>query len=246
MRFIDEFRNPELVQKLVNQIRRQARRPVRIMEFCGGHTHAIFRFGLRQMLAPLVEMRAGPGCPVCVTASADLDRAIAMADLPGVILTTYGDMLRVPGHDGTLQDARARGADVRMVYSPSDAVDIARKNPGREVIFLGVGFETTAPGAAASLLQAEREGVDNFSLLSLHKLTPPAMRAILDAGEVHVDGILGPGHVTAVIGTQAWEFLPSEYAIPCAVSGFEPVDLLGAISALVEDVMSGLPRVVNA
>ncbi len=240
MRFIDEFRDPALARRLVDQIRhastRPATRPVRLMEFCGGHTHAIFNFGLRELLAPNVDLRSGPGCPVCVTAAVDLNYAIALAEVPDVILTTFGDMVRVPGSEGTLQDARARGADVRIVYSPLDALEIARQNPEKQVIFLGVGFETTAPAIAATALQAEAEGLANFSVLSLHKLTPPAMRAILDAGEVALDGIIGPGHVSAVIGSRAWEFLPRDYAMPCAVAGFEPLDILGAVAALVRAV----------
>mgnify|MGYP000954801610 CR=1 FL=1 len=247
MKFIDEFRDPELARRLIAEIRHEAVHPVRLMEFCGGHTHAIFRFGLRQMLAPHVELRSGPGCPVCVTAAVDLDRAFALAEVPDVILTTFGDMVRVPGSRGaTLQDARARGADVRIVYSPLDALDVARKQPERQVVFLGVGFETTAPTVAATLLQAEAEHLPNFSVLSLHKLTPPAMRAILEAGEVHLDGIIGPGHVSAVIGSDAWAFLPQAYGIPCAVSGFEPLDLLGAIAALVRSAIRQEPAVVNA
>lgn len=250
MKFIDEFRDPALARTLVAQIRGEVAahpeiRPVRLMEFCGGHTHAIFRFGLRQLLAGDVEMRSGPGCPVCVTAAGDLDRAIAMAEVPDVILATFGDMVRVPGSRGTLQDSRAAGADVRIVYSPLDALQIAREHPAREVVFLGVGFETTAPGVAATLLEAERSAVHNFSVLSLHKLTPPAMRAILDAGEVALDGIIGPGHVSAVVGSDAWTFLPEAYGMPCAVSGFEPLDLLGAIAALVHATATKAPAVFN-
>lgn len=251
MKYIDEFRDPALARKVIAQIHataahRDSAHPIRLMEFCGGHTHAISRFGLRELLAPVVELRSGPGCPVCVTAAADLDRAIAMADVPGVILATFGDMVRVPGsRRQTLQDAAARGADVRIVYSPQDALDMARHHPQQEVIFLGVGFETTAPGIAAALLQAEAEALPNFSLLSLHKLTPPAMRAILDAGETTLDGIIGPGHVSAVIGSEAWAFLPREYAIPCAVSGFEPLDILSAIGALVQAVVERKPAVIN-
>ncbi len=250
MKYIDEFRNPALARTLIAQIhataaRRGQAQPIRLMEFCGGHTHAISRFGLRELLSPAVELRSGPGCPVCVTAAADLDRAIALADVPGVILATFGDMVRVPGSAGTLYDARGRGADVRIVYSPLDALAIARLHPQRQVVFLGVGFETTAPGIAAALLQAEAEGTKNFSLYSLHKLTPPAMRAILTAGEVALDGIIGPGHVSAIIGSAAWEFLPREYAIPCAVAGFEPLDILSAIHALVQAIVTGEPAVIN-
>lgn len=215
------------------------------MEFCGGHTHAILRFGLRELLAPAIELRSGPGCPVCVTSATDLNHAIGLAEVPGVILTTFGDMLRVPGSRGTLQEACARGADVRVIYSPLDALEIARRNPQRPVVFLGVGFETTAPGIAAALLQAETDDLPNFSVLSLHKLTPPAMRAILEAGEVALDGIIGPGHVSAVIGSEAWEFLPREYGIACAVSGFEPLDILSAIGALVRAAIAEEPAVIN-
>jgi hydrogenase expression/formation protein HypD len=251
MKFIDEFRDPALARRLVDQIRhavagRAARAsPIRLMEFCGGHTHAIFRFGLREMLTGMVEMRSGPGCPVCVTSGSDLDAAIALAEIPGVILATFGDMMRVPGSRGTLQESRAAGGDVRMVYSPLDAVAMARDNPQREVVFLGVGFETTAPGIAAAVLRAEEEQTPNFSVLSMHKLTPPAMRAILDAGEVALDGIIGPGHVSAVIGSNAWSFLPTEYGMSCAVSGFEPLDLLAAVASLVEAVTTGTPGVFN-
>ena len=248
MKFIDEFRDPVLARNLIAEIQREAAArtdPIFLMEFCGGHTHAIFRFGLRQILSDAVEMRSGPGCPVCVTAARDLDRAIAMASVEGVILATFGDMIRVPGSHDTLQDARARGADVRIVYSPRDALDLARNYPDRHVVFLGVGFETTAPGIAAALMEAESLGLPNFYVLSLHKLTPPAMRAILDAGEVSLDGIIGPGHVSSVIGSDAWAFLPADYDIPCAVAGFEPLDLLGAIAALVRASVHGTPDVFN-
>lgn len=246
MKYIDEFRNPELAKQLLARIAARARTPVSLMEFCGGHTHSIMRSGLRQLLPPTIEMLSGPGCPVCVTAAADLDRAIAMASLPGVILATFGDMVRVPGSRGSLSSAKARGADVRIVYSTLDALRIARRNPTRSVIFLGVGFETTAPTVAASLLQAEAEGLKNYYVLSLHKLTPPATRAILDGGEVNLSGIIGPGHVTTIIGSDAWNFLASEYNIPCAVAGFESLDVLRAVAALVEMVEEGRPAVVNA
>ncbi len=246
MKFIDEFRDPRLARSLVERIRQRARKPMRLMEFCGGHTHAILRFGIRQALPPTVEMLSGPGCPVCVTAAADLDRAIAMAGVPGVILATFGDMIRVPGSRESLQQAKARGADIRIVYSPLDAVRLAEQNPSRPVIFLGVGFETTAPGVAASVLDAHARGVGNYYVLCLHKLTPPATRAILDSGEVNLSGVLGPGHVTTVIGTKAWEFLPREYGVPIAIAGFEPLDILRGISLLVERIAEGEARVDNA
>ncbi|MBC7232828.1 MAG: hydrogenase formation protein HypD [Chloroflexi bacterium] len=245
MKYIDEFRDPEKAQRLLHLIHKRSTHPVRLMEFCGGHTHAIFKFGLRQLLPCTVTLLSGPGCPVCVTASSDLDRAIAMAHLPGVIVATFGDMMRVPGSNGTLQDAKAQGADVRMVYSSLDALSIARANPDRPLIFLAIGFETTAPTVAAAILQAQEEDVDNFFILSLHKLTPPATKAILDAGEVNLSGIIGPGHVTTVIGADSWNFLPNDYGIPCAIAGFEPLDILWAIYALVDMIEAHTPAVSN-
>jgi hydrogenase expression/formation protein HypD len=228
---------------LVERIQAYHGPPLRFMEFCGGHTHAIMRYGIRNLMSPNIELLSGPGCPVCVSATADLDRAIALAGVPGVVLCTFGDMIRVPGSRESLQEAKARGADVRIVYSALDAAEIARKNPSRQVVMLGVGFETTAPTVAASVLQAEKEGLDNFFVLSLHKLTPPATRAVLDSGELRLDGIIGPGHVTTIIGENAWQFLPEEYGLPCAISGFEPLDILQAIARLVEMAANGQPAV---
>jgi hydrogenase expression/formation protein HypD len=245
MRYIDEFRDPALARQLLARIEKRSTCPARLMEFCGGHTHAIMRYGLRTLLPDTVDLRSGPGCPVCVTANADLDRAIALAQVPGLILTTFGDMVRVPGSSQSLQDAKATGADVRMVYSTLDALGIARQNPTRPVVFLGVGFETTAPTIAAAILQAAAEGVENFSVLSLHKLTPPATRAILDAGEIALNGIIGPGHVTTIIGAGAWEFLPTEYNMPVAIAGFEPLDILRAVADLVDMIEDGHPDVAN-
>jgi hydrogenase expression/formation protein HypD len=252
MKYIDEFRNPDAVRRLLGWIRDRSTRPVRLMEFCGGHTHAVLKYGLRQLLPPAVRLLSGPGCPVCVTASSDVDRAIALAHLPGVVMSTFGDMMRVPGSSvgkasgRSLQDAKAQGADVRMVYSTLDALSISRGNPDREVIFLAIGFETTAPTVAAAVLQAQAEGLENFSVLSLHKLTPPATKAILDAGEVQLSGIIGPGHVTTIIGSNAWEFLPHDYGISCSIAGFEPVDILQAIYFLVDSIEKNTPAVRNA
>ncbi len=246
MKYIDEFRDPALARTLLGRIRERSTRPVRLMEFCGGHTHAIMRYGLREMLPPTVELRSGPGCPVCVTANRDLDHAIALAEVPGLILTTFGDMVRVPGSQQSLQDARATGCDVRLVYSTLDALQIARDNPARAVVFLGVGFETTAPTIAVAIVQAAEEGLDNFSVLSLHKLTPPATRAILDAGEIALQGIIGPGHVTTIIGADAWTFLPSDYRVPVGVAGFESLDILRAVADLVDMIEDGRPAVSNS
>jgi len=246
VKYIDEFRNPELARKLVSLIRSLSTRPVKLMEFCGGHTHAILKYGIRQLVPPTVEMLSGPGCPVCVTDNRDLDFALALARLPDVIITTFGDMMRVPGSYSSLFEVKAEGADVRMVYSTLDALEIARSNPNKKVIFLGVGFETTAPTVAASILQAREEGLQNYFVFSMHKLTPPATKAILDSGEVRLDGVIGPGHVTTIIGLKAWEFLPKEYGVPCAVAGFEPLDILKAVAELVKMLEEGYPGVVNA
>jgi hydrogenase expression/formation protein HypD len=248
---LDGFRDPGTARALAEAIRARSTRPVRLMEFCGGHTHAILRFGIPDLLPPTIALRSGPGCPVCVTSAADLDRAIALAQVSGMILTTFGDMIRVPGSGGvthhapTLAQAEAEGADVRVVYSPLDALRIARENPTRPMAFLGVGFETTAPMVASAVLAAEVEGLSNFTVFSTHKLTPPATRAILAAGEVALDGIIGPGHVTTIIGSDAWRFLPEEHGIPIAIAGFEPLDILRAVLALVGMIEDGRPGVAN-
>jgi hydrogenase expression/formation protein HypD len=240
------FRDPRLAEGLLTKIHDISRKQATFMEFCGGHTHAILREGLRQLLPPHIQMRSGPGCPVCVTDAYDLDLAIALARIPNAILTTFGDMIKVPGSVESLDEAKADGADVRIVYSTLDALDLARRNPHRAVVFLGVGFETTAPTVAASILQARDEGIGNYRIVSLHKRTPPAIRAVLEAGEVRLSGVVGPGHVTTIIGSEAWEFLPREHGVPCAVAGFELTDILGAILALVQMVEAVQPDVINA
>jgi len=245
MKYLDEFRDPTLARTLVDKIHQRSTRPIRIMEFCGSHTVSIFKHGIRQLLPSTIEMLSGPGCPICVTANADLDWAIALGGDPDPIITTFGDMLRVPGSRSSLERAKAEGADIRIVYSTLDALQTARDNPGRRVVFLGIGFETTAPTVAASILQAQEGGITNYCVLSLHKLTPPATRAILDSGESSLDGIIGPGHVTTVIGSRAWEFLPHDYGISCAIAGFEPLDVLQGIYKVVERFESQEPRVDN-
>lgn len=228
----------------VARIRRkveEAGRPVRLMEFCGTHTMAIARSGLRGLLRGAVELVSGPGCPVCVTADGEIDRMLAYCDVPGAIVATYGDLLRVPGSRSSLARRRAEGADVRMVYSALDALELARENPDRPVIFLAVGFETTAPAAALAVQAAREEGLGNFFVHSAHKRTPAAMRALLEAGDLRLDGILCPGHVSAVLGAEAFAFLPAEYGVPAAVAGFEPLDILLAVDHLVDAALSLRP-----
>jgi hydrogenase expression/formation protein HypD len=243
VKYITEFRSSELAEGLIRQIRQKSTFPARLMEFCGGHTVTIFKYGIRKVLPSTVEMVSGPGCPVCVTANADLDKAIALARMPNVIITTFGDMLKVPGSTSSLQQVKADGADVRMVYSTLDALKIAEENPGKSVAFLGIGFETTAPTIAASVLQAEEKGIRNYYILSLHKLCPPVIRAILDSGEVKLQGLICPGHVSAIIGSHPWEFIARDYGIPCVVSGFEPLDILQCVDMLLSQIEKGESRV---
>ncbi|MCL0091630.1 hydrogenase formation protein HypD, partial [Dehalococcoidales bacterium] len=238
MKFIDEYHDPELGKRLIDRIHHRSAKPIRLMEFCGGHTVAVFKYGIRQLLPKTIEMLSGPGCPICVTANIDLDKAIALARLPNVIITTFGDMLRVPGSYSSLQLAKAEGSDIRIVYSVQDAVYIARDNPDKSVIFIGIGFETTAPTIAASVLQAEQERIDNYYILPLLKLCPPVMKALLDLGEVKLNGIICPGHVSAIIGSYPYQFIPKEYGISCVISGFEPLDILLSIDMLVNQIES--------
>jgi hydrogenase expression/formation protein HypD len=243
VKYISEFRRSELAQGLIYQIRHQSKTPARFMEFCGGHTVTIFRYGIRQVLPQNIEMVSGPGCPICVTANADLDKAIALAKIPNVIIATFGDMLKVPGSHSSLQKAEAEGAKVMTVYSTMDALKAAQDNPDKSVVFLGIGFETTAPTVAASILQAGEKGLKNYYVLSLHKLCPPVIRALLDAGEVELQGLVCPGHVSTIIGSHPWEFIAEDYGIPCVVSGFEPLDILQSVDMLVEQVERGESKV---
>jgi hydrogenase expression/formation protein HypD len=243
LKYITEFRHPELGEGLVSRIKERSKKKARFMEFCGGHTVTIFRYGIRQLLPPTIEMVSGPGCPICVTANADLDKAIALAKIPGVIIATFGDMLKVPGSYSSLEKVKAEGAEVQTVYSATDALDIAQANPKKSVVFLGIGFETTAPTIAASILQAEERGLKNYHVLSLHKVCPPVIKALLDSGEVELQGLVCPGHVSAVIGSHPWEFIAKEYGIPCVISGFEPLDILQCVEMLVEQVERGESRV---
>ncbi len=245
MQKINPFRNPSLVEKLSKKTKSLSTRPVKIMEFCGTHTHSIYRYGIRQLLPSTVEMFSGPGCPVCVTDDTDIDYAIALSARPEIIIATFGDLLKVPGSAGTLLLRRAEGARVEVVYSPLDALTLAADNPSSPVVFLGIGFETTAPAVAASIVEAAKRGLRNYYVLPMHKLTPPAMKAILESGDVAVDGILCPGHVSVITGWKAWQFLSDHYNMPAAVAGFEPVDIMWGIQEIVRQCEEGEPAVTN-
>jgi hydrogenase expression/formation protein HypD len=243
LKFIEEYRNADLVNELVTKIRKTATRKIKLMEFCGGHTLSIMKNGLRQLLPSGIEMLSGPGCPVCVTANSEIDKAILLAKLPNTITATFGDMMKVPGSYSSLQNTKANGADIRVVYSTQDALQIARENPQKSVIFVGVGFETTSPTIAASILQAERENLTNYFILSFLKLCPPVMKRLLELGEVKLDGILCPGHVSSIIGSVPYEFIPRDYNVACVVSGFEPVDILLSVAMLVSQIETGKTKV---
>ncbi len=244
MRFIDEFRNMELAKAVLREIERLSQgNRFRIMEICGGHTHTIYRYGLHDVLPETIELVHGPGCPVCVLPMGRVDDAIALAHHDGVILTTFGDMMRVPGSQGSLIDAQANGADIRMVYSPLDALKLAQQNPDRKVVFFAIGFETTAPATAVTVLKAKELGVRNFFIFCNHVLVVPAIRALLDSPETRLDGFIGPGHVTTVIGSNAWSFIPREYGKGIVISGFEPLDMLQAILMLLQQLKEGRPTV---
>jgi len=245
MRFVDEFRDAAAVRRVAAAIRATATRPWTLMEVCGGQTHAIVRFGVDELLPPGLELLHGPGCPVCVTPVALVDRAIAIARLEGVVLCSFGDMLRVPGSARDLLAAKADGADVRIVYSPLDALRLALREPGREVVFFAVGFETTAPATAMAVHEARRRGVRNFSLLVSHVLVPPAMTAILDAPERRVDGFLAAGHVCTVMGLDEYRPIAARHRVPIVVTGFEPLDLLEGIHRCVLQLEQGRAQVEN-
>ncbi|MBW2318106.1 MAG: hydrogenase formation protein HypD [Deltaproteobacteria bacterium] len=243
MKYLSEYRDGALASKMAERIRSISKKPARFMEICGTHTVAIFKNGVRQVLPENISLISGPGCPVCVTATRDIDKMIKVARIPEVIVATFGDMVRVPGSESSLKQEKSRGADVRMVYSAMDAVKIAQENTDKKVVFLGIGFETTAPTIAATVVAAEAQGVKNFSVLSSHKLLPPAMDALLSGGEVDVNGFMCPGHVSTIIGTAPYEVVVEQYKTPCVVMGFEPLDILQGIYMLVDQVEAGEARV---
>lgn len=252
MKYVDEFRDPvkakmlsgEITQ-LVKRIDVCQRRPLKLMEVCGGHTHSIFKYGVETMLPDAIEFVHGPGCPVCVLPMGRVDDCIALAQHPQVIFATFGDAMRVPGSEKSLLQAKADGADVRMVYSPMDALKLAREQPDREVIFFGLGFETTMPSTALTVLQAEREGLKNFSLFCNHITIIPTIKAILDSPELTLDGFLGPGHVSMVIGTRPYEFIARHYHKPIVIAGFEPLDILQSVWMVLKQLAEGRCEVEN-
>lgn len=242
MKHVDEYRDGRLARELVDRIRAESGTPIRLMEICGTHTMAIFRHGIRSLLPDHIELVSGPGCPVCVTSMDEIDRCVKLAGEPRVTVATFGDMLRVPGSGDSLQGCAGRGADVRMVYASLDALRIAEENPDREVVFLGIGFETTAPTVAAAVRAAREKGVRNFSVLSAHKLLPPAMEALVSAGDLRIQGFLCPGHVSTIIGTSSYAEVADRFGIPCVVAGFEPLDILQSVLMLVRQVEAGEAR----
>jgi hydrogenase expression/formation protein HypD len=247
MKFVDEFRDPEVIGRTAEEIRRLADpgRHYRLMEVCGGHTHAIYRFGLKDVLPPNIELIHGPGCPVCVLPMGRIDDGLALAQRPDVIFSAFGDMMRVPGAHGSPLEHKARGLDVRIVYSPSDALKLARSNPDRHVVFFAIGFETTAPSTALTLLRARDDGLENFSVFCNHVTIIPAIRAILDSPDMRLDGFIGPGHVSTVIGCRPYEWIARDENKPIVVSGFEPLDLLQSIVMLLRQLRDGRAEVEN-
>lgn len=242
MKYIDEYRDKELVLKIVNEIKKISKKNVSFMEVCGGHTMAIQKFGIPSLLPPTIELLSGPGCPVCVSSREYIDKAIAFSRLDDVIITTYGDLIRVPGSTSSLDKEKANGANVKIVYSVLDALKIAKENPAKKVIFLGIGFETTAPASALGIIKAYEQNINNFFLFSSHKIMPPAMEALIDEG-VKIDGYIAPGHVSVITGSAIYKDIPSKFGLACVISGFEPVDLLHTIYMLVKQVEENNPKV---
>ncbi len=252
MKYVTEFRDPGKAQALLAEIRRLSQllpinsaKPLKLMEICGGHTHSIFKYGLETVLPDNIELIHGPGCPVCVMPRGRLDDAIALAEQPNVIFTTFGDAMRVPGSQKSLLQAKAQKADVRMVYSPLDALKIAQENPDKEIIFFGIGFETTAPSTALTILQAKAEGISNFSLFCNHVLVIPALEALLSNPDLQLDGFIGPGHVSTVIGTEPYQIIANQYRKPLVISGFEPLDILQSVWMLLRQLVAGRCEVEN-
>lgn len=242
MKYTTEFRDPGMVRALTEKIRTTTKKDIVLMEVCGGHTMAIHRFGIPSLLPENIHLVSGPGCPVCVSSKSYIDHAIALGRREDVILCTYGDLIRVPGSSSTLDREKASGADVRIVPSTLDALKIAREHPTKNVVFLGIGFETTAPGSAAAIVQADREQLKNFFLLSAHKIMPPAMEALITEG-IRINGYICPGHVSTITGSSIYDFIPRSYGLACVIAGFEPVDILQSVLMLAEQIERGTPKV---
>ncbi|HLP87746.1 MAG TPA: hydrogenase formation protein HypD [Nostocaceae cyanobacterium] len=252
MKYVDEFRVPEKAEALITEIAKLSQKidrhlgkDLKIMEVCGGHTHSIFKYGIEEILPPNIELIHGPGCPVCVMPKGRIDDAIAISQYPNVILTTFGDAIRVPGSQLSLLQAKAQGADIRMVYSPLDSLQIARDNPDKEIVFFGIGFETTAPSTAFTILQATVENLTNFSMFSNHVLVIPALKALLNNPDLQLNGFIGPGHVSMVIGTEPYQFIAQEYHLPIVISGFEPLDIFQSIWMLLKQLLENRCQVEN-
>ena len=252
MKYAEEFRDPaaakiqlDRIARLVDEIGATAEKPIHIMEICGGHTHAIFRYGLDKLTPPGIEFIHGPGCPVCVLPMARVDECVELAERPEVIFTTFGDAMRVPGSRKSLLQAKADGADIRMVYSPLDALELARRNPDRQVVFFGLGFETTTPSTALSIQQAAREGLENFSVFCNHITVPEPIKVLMDDPHMVLDGFVGPGHVSMVIGVHPYDFIAEDYGKPIVVAGFEPLDLLQSVAMVLEQIRDGRAEVEN-
>ncbi|MGI8761496.1 MAG: hydrogenase formation protein HypD [Jatrophihabitantaceae bacterium] len=246
MKFVDEFRDPAAARALVSSIKDLARDDeFKFMEVCGGHTHTIYRHGIEHVLPPNIELVHGPGCPVCVIPMGRVDDAMWLAEKPGVIFTSFGDMMRVPGSRGSLLEAKARGADVRFVYSPLDALRVAVDNPDKQVVYFAVGFETTAPSTAVTLVRAKELGVTNFTVFCNHVTIVPPIKAILDSPDLRLNGFLGPGHVSTVVGNRPYRFVPEVYGKPIVVAGFEPLDILASVHMLLAQIREGRCEVEN-
>jgi hydrogenase expression/formation protein HypD len=242
MKFVDEYRNAEVVQKISERLKAYDNLDISLMEVCGGHTMAIQRFGIPSLLPKGIKLISGPGCPVCVSSISFIDKAIACSTIENVIITTYGDLIRVPGSQSSLEKEKSKGADIRIVYSTLEALNIAKTNQDKKVVFLGIGFETTAPASAVSIQKAYKESISNFYLLSAHKIMPPVMEALLN-DDVKIDGFICPGHVSTITGSKIYDFIPEKYKIACVVTGFEPTDLMQSIDMLASQILNNNQKV---
>jgi hydrogenase expression/formation protein HypD len=242
MKYVDEYRSKDLILSISEKLKSISKKEIVLMEVCGGHTMAIHRFGLNSLLPPTIRLVSGPGCPVCVSSQHFIDSALAYNRIPGVIITTYGDLIRVPGSSTSLEKERAAGSDIRIIYSVLESIDIARQNPEKDIIFLGIGFETTAPATAAAIIKAREERINNFFVLSAHKIMPPVMEALVKEG-LKIDGFIAPGHVSAITGISIYDDLASVHRLGVVISGFEPADMMQAILMLTEQIESGTPKV---